>query len=209
MENNKQIPIGHYNFNDYVPKDRWASYWHQIQEVMNVPCKSLLIIGNGDGIVASCLKSQGIHVQILDIDEHLKPDFLGSVTDVGMIVQGLHFDCILCCQVLEHLPFDRFEAVLKQFSKISEHLIISLPNCGFKFSSILKFHDVKIISFSFSFPNFLKKWRFDGQHYWELGAKDYPTARIEQIIKKSFSISKSYLVQENPYHRFYCLKAVH
>ena len=55
-----------YNFRDYVLKERWISYWHQINEVMNSkkPGAKVLLIGAGDRIVPDILRGVDIMLQL-------------------------------------------------------------------------------------------------------------------------------------------------
>src|SRR5437773_2896392 len=51
-------------------------------------CKTLLIVGPGQGLGTLVLKWRGYQVTTLDIDETFKPDFIGSVHDLSMFVDG-------------------------------------------------------------------------------------------------------------------------
>ena len=51
------------------------------------------------------------------------------------------------------------------------------------------------------------QWKFDGEHYWEIGTRGYPIQKIKSQIEKSyFLIEKNYRLFEFPYHRFFLLK---
>lgn len=50
-----QVEKEHYDFENYVNKQRWMSYWYQVKEALASGCKSFLYIGKGDGIVAAIL----------------------------------------------------------------------------------------------------------------------------------------------------------
>lgn len=52
-----------------------------------------------------------------------------------------------------------------------------------------------------------KAHNFDGQHYWEIGKKEYPFRKImSDIQEEGFRIEKAYQVFEFPYHRFFILR---
>lgn len=46
-----------YSFLKYNYKSRWISYWHQIDEVLNLNPKNVLEVGVGDRIISKYLKS--------------------------------------------------------------------------------------------------------------------------------------------------------
>lgn len=75
-----QVEKKHYDFENYVNKQRWMSYWYQIKEALTSGCKSFLYIGKGDGIVVAILKElikeDGI-VETFDFDERLSPTWGG------------------------------------------------------------------------------------------------------------------------------------
>ena len=144
----KQVEKEHYDFLSYLSKARWNSYYHQIEEVLKNNSQNALIIGKGDGIVPDILKKQIEEVKIFDIAEDLQPDYLGNILEMSNIINK-KFDSILCCQVLEHLPFDKFEQCISELSKVTDkQVIISLPqkniffNIGFKIPKIPKI-DIK------------------------------------------------------------------
>jgi len=99
-----------YNFQRYVYFSHWISYWYQINEVLELKPESLLVIGIGDRIVVDILEKEISEIKTFDIDENLKPDVIGSVENLPF--KDNQFDVILCAEVLEHLPFEKFEKCL-------------------------------------------------------------------------------------------------
>lgn len=208
-----QVDTAHYDFLNYVKQDRWNSYYQQIFEALNCKGKSILYIGAGDGIVTDILRKCGKNVKTLDFDKNLKPDYIGSVTDIKKVLGKDKFDVILCCQVLEHIPFSEFENTIKQLSEYTkEKLILSLPNrnkryrFAFTIPKIGYYQKVLLCKKHFS-----EQWNIDkqghGEHYWEIDAKGCPTRKkIRNIVKKYFSSLKFYTLFENPYHMFFILE---
>ncbi|MGL5056025.1 MAG: hypothetical protein ACRC6A_01465 [Fusobacteriaceae bacterium] len=209
MKNNKiekQVEEKHYNFSNYLAKPRWNSYWHQIDEVLNSYGKDLLIIGTGDNIIKKIVESDKV-VKTFDIAEDLKPDYLGSILEMDKILDK-KFDTILCCQVLEHLPFELFEKSIEQIAvSTKKTAIISLPHKNIKVEFKFKVPKIKI-DLSFLIRKFYKIHKFDGEHYWEMGGKGFSNDKIENILEKYFVIKKRYFVDENSYHRFYILEKI-
>lgn len=50
--------LSKYNFDAYCYPERWASYYYQISEILNLKPKSLLEIGVGDGFFGKIYKKQ-------------------------------------------------------------------------------------------------------------------------------------------------------
>jgi len=113
-----QVPKEHY-FMEYDTKERWISYWYQINEVLKTKPKKVLEIGIGNGTVANYLKNQGIEVVTVDIDEKLNPDYVCSVTELSEFFSDNQFVTILCDEVLEHIPFEYFENSLHEMQKVT------------------------------------------------------------------------------------------
>lgn len=206
----KQVEKEHYNFLSYLNKARWNSYYHQIEEVLKSNSKSILIIGKGDGIVPNILGKQVEEVKIFDIAEDLQPDYLGNILELSNIIDR-KFDSILCCQVLEHLPFDKFEHCIFELSKVTNNqIVISLPQQNILFNIGFKIPKIPKIDISIYIPKFYKNFVFekDGkrEHYWELNVRNYPVNKIREILKKYFILKSEYTIKENLYHRFFILE---
>lgn len=208
-----QVDTSHYDFLSYVHQDRWNSYYQQITETLNCEGNDILYIGAGDSIVTDVLKKCGKNVKIFDFDKNLKPDYLGSVTEIKKILKNKKFDVILCCQVLEHIPFSKFENTVKQLSECTkEKLILSLPNNNRKWQLYFqlprplgKHKKSFLIRHHFSEPWDINK-QGNGEHYWEIDAKGCPTRKkIKDITKRYFKNLKFYTLFENPYHMFFIL----
>jgi len=192
----------------YRTKAMFISCWHQINEVVKTRPNKFLEIGLGNGDVSSYLKNRKINVKTFDIDKGLNPNVVGNVLQLNKYFSENSFDTILCAEVLEHLPFSSFEKSLEEISKVSKtNVIISLPHHalhGFFAFQIPKIKEL-ILTIKIPFPLLYKRKR-EGTHYWEIGWKHYPLNKIKKIISKYFEIRKTYVVPENPYHRFFILK---
>jgi hypothetical protein len=201
-----QVEKEHYDFDNYVSLPRWNSYWSQIAETMALKPQTVLIIGIGDNLVGEILLKRGIKVYTFDFDSTLKPDFVGDIRNIGTILNGKHFDVILCCQVLEHLPYDRFESILQKLKQITDNVIISLPYFPINFFLIVKLPLIGHMRIDINIHRFHKKLKFNGEHYWEIGWKGYTKRKITKSIRKFFTITKCFVVPHNHYHMFFILK---
>ncbi|MBU2579481.1 class I SAM-dependent methyltransferase [Candidatus Parcubacteria bacterium] len=194
----------HYNFFKYDYKDRWTSYWHQIDEVLKLRPKTVLEIGIGNGTVADCLKKQGLKVKTLDISEDLRPDFIADV--MKMPIDNNSFSVVLCAEILEHLPFKDFEKALLELKRVTKkYVVLSLPHFGPPIKISFKIPFIKEIKIVFKIP-YHPKHKSGRVHYWEIGKKGYSPRKIRNIIKKYFEIQNDFVPFENQYHHFYILK---
>ncbi|MDR2431603.1 MAG: methyltransferase type 11 [Candidatus Margulisbacteria bacterium] len=195
----------HYKFDSYVTLERWNSYWYQITEVLRLKPKTVLIIGCGDNCAGKILAGYGLKIYTYDLDRKLKPDFAGNILHIDKKLGGRHFDVILCCQVLEHLPYENFMDILPKLRNISKYIIISLPYSNFLGCAVsCKLPLLKTLRIGFGIPpGFLRKLRFNGEHYWEVGARGYSRVKIVKDLSKFFVIRRQYRALYNSYHLFF------
>ncbi|MDR2424092.1 MAG: class I SAM-dependent methyltransferase [Prevotellaceae bacterium] len=202
-----QVDSSHYDFAKYV-KDisRWNSYWHQITETMSLKPENVLVVGIGDGITGNILSMQGIKVSTFDFDEKLHPDFTGNVAEIDKVLQGKHFDVLLCCQLLEHLPYDFFEGILQKMKCVADNVIISLPYSPRNYYVSIKLPLLENRKINIDIHRYYSTFKFNGEHYWEIGWKGYRKQKIRKSIEKYFSITKCFTAINNRYHLFFVLK---
>jgi len=209
MNNPTNKMVGRLLRSSYDSKERFASYWHQIDETLSLSPKKMLEIGVGNGFVAGYLERKGIDVITFDIVKELNPKVVGNI--LNLCFKGGAFDLVACYQVLEHLPYKKFSYALSEIRKVTnKYVILSLPDVrrkihiDIKLNKFIKFK--KIISIAGimerNAPAFTR-------HYWEIGVKDYPLHMVSKDIQASgFEIIKMYNVFEHPYHMFFVLKKV-
>jgi len=202
----KQVEKQHYDFKKYSDKNRWISYFHQLDEALKLNPQSILEIGVGDKVFNSYIKNNtNIKYQSLDIAEDLNPDILGSASSLPLPDNS--FDLVAAFEVLEHLPYTDFEKSLKEISRVSKKwALISLPHFGPPLQLYFKIPFLPKIYLSLKIP-FYKVHKFNGEHYWEIGKKDYPLSRIKKDLSKYFFIKKDFVPFENQYHHFFVLES--
>jgi hypothetical protein len=203
---NIQVSPHHYFSVSYDMKERFISYWHQINEIVILKPSEVLEIGIGNNFVSSYLKERGFRIITLDLDGRLGPDVIGDLMAIPFAEHS--FQVVTCYELLEHLPYNYFLKVMRELINIARsHVILSLPDV----TTVYRFHIElprlkpikKMIDHPFPRPSV---HQYDGQHYWEIGKRDYPLKRIEYDIKQAgFKIIKSYRIFEFPYHRFFLL----
>lgn len=208
----KQVNEGHYDFSNYINLRRWNSYYYQINEIIKTNANSILLIGIGDGIVSDILRKLGKDVTTFDFDESLNPDIVGDITKIDSIVRK-KYDLVVCCQVLEHIPFELFSSTIGKISNITnDKFILSLPNNNIWFKLKFKLPKIKEKNMKFHMRVFWKrKWDIktdgNGEHYWEVDAlKSTKLKNINKILREKFDIYDSFIPFNNTYHIFWVLK---
>lgn len=197
----------HYFRESYDTKERFISYWHQINETIKLKPNKVLEVGIGNGFVSRYLREKGIDVTTLDIVRELKPGVAGSVLSMPFVNKS--FNVVTCYEVLEHLPYVDFTKALKEIRRVSrEYVILSLPDHTAVYRFNIELPRIKpikkLIPHPFPRPT---HHEFDGVHHWIIGKTNYPLKRIELDIKRTgFKIIKSYRVFEFYGHRFFLLE---
>jgi len=194
-----------YYYSGYDTKERFASYWHQIDEILRCAPQSVLDIGIGNNFIADYLKKQGVAVTTLDKDEALNPDILSVLPRIPL--PDLSVDVISACQTLEHIDYEDFLKTLQEFWRVTrKYVVISLPESIHRYAIKVQlpfFGALKILIpvYFFISP------RLDPQHCWQLDYKVYTVKKVSADIKKAgFVIKKNFIVFENPGHRFFVLE---
>ncbi len=197
----------HYYTRQYDVKERFCSYWHQIDEVLSLNEKRILEIGVGNGFVSRYLSQKGLNLFTLDIIQALGPDVAGSVLSIPFATAS--FPVVTCCEVLEHLPYTDFQRALKEIHRVSQkHAILSLPDHTPTYKVHIELPRLKTIKklIPHPFPR-TSRHEFDGQHHWIIGRKNYPLRKIVSDIERmEFKICKTYRVFEFYGHRFFLLE---
>jgi ubiquinone/menaquinone biosynthesis C-methylase UbiE len=204
---NIQVDHSHYNAMDYNDKGRFNSFWHQIDATLKLKPRHVLEIGTGNGFVNFVLEKSGVDVTTIDIDQELQPDIIGSV--LSMPIKDNSYDLALCCQVLEHLPYENFLPALKEINRVvSKNLILSLPDFQRVFRFCVQVPLMGEIKFLYKIPRLKPiEWEFNGEHYWNISCKNYPLKRIKSDIEKAgFIIEETFSVFELSWHRFFILR---
>ncbi len=202
-----QVGPDHYFDKTYDTKERFVSYWHQINEIVKLNPKRVLEIGIGNKFVSKYLRERKINIVTLDIDGRLGPDVVGSVLNIPF--SNKSFDVVACYELLEHLPYKEFRSALSEIFRVSvSYAILSLPDASKVYRVYIEIPKVGTFKKMISLPQLRKRvHKFDGQHYWEIGKAGYPLSKIINDIKKvGFKVKKTYRVFEHPYHRFFVLK---
>lgn len=161
-------------------KNHWLLYWEQLQLMHEIvlPGDNLLEIGPGTGFCSNYLRSKGVNVTTLDIDKEKKPDIHLNIVSFKPENSYNH---ILGFEVFEHIPYDKFIAVLRTLKSFCNNIFISVPvNEVRLFILELSMPVVKKISFSIYRP---KKKITESHHFWEVNLGKYKEKKIFNDIR--------------------------
>jgi hypothetical protein len=115
------------------------------------------------------------------------PHIQGELTAIDSESLSGH-DAILCCETLEHLPWDQVQDVLAKFHAAGpKYLVISVPYMGFQIDWRLYLNRTAFRSkFSFKKLNFLRRFQIDQSdlwgHKWEAGYRGHSLAALQAKI---------------------------
>lgn len=202
-----QVTPDHYTGSSYDSKERFISYWHQINEIILLKPRRVLEIGIGNGFVSRYLREHKLNVTTLDIAHDLCPDVAGSVLAIPFNDES--FEVVSCCEVLEHLPYSEFPKTLKEIRRVSQkYVVLSLPDVTTVYRVNMELPRIKSIKRLVNHPfNRPVDHVFDGEHYWEIGKKGYSLKQIEfDITHSELNIINTYRIYEFYYHRFFILE---
>lgn len=188
----------------------FVNAYYQYRDVQSLPdCKTVLIVGPGQGLPTVVLKWRGYEVTTLDIESSLAPDDVGSVHDLSRYEPG-QFDVLIASHVLEHLPASYLDQALAQIARTARYALIYLPVHGVygqvRLSSNFRGFDQALLLT-------LSKWfeqpvediprYMSGQHYWEIGLKGFRVRDILIRLKSHFQVLRTYRNKDwLPSHNF-------
>lgn len=168
------IPGREHYSGDYLGPQarRILSYREQCLYTLQTKPRMVLLVGKGDGLAGRMLQQAGVNVVTLDIEPGLSPDIAASVEAIPLA--GKSVDVSVCCQVLEHLPFDRFSGTLRELRRVTrDRLVLSLPDIRRSVSFQMSVSRLKVAwsaSLPSLWPALIPEWRKrDFGHYWEIG----------------------------------------
>jgi len=204
-------PHSHYGAG-YLTRDRWLSYVTQVSALADINPGRVAEIGVGPGVVGSMIEATyaGCQYVSVDIDPTLRPKVCASVTALPFDDGAM--DAVFCCQVLEHLPYEMFGSALSELGRIAtRRVVISLPDVSPFFflrargSRRFLPRLWKGVSLPRPFPE-RHDFEAHGQHYWEIGKKDFPVGRVLADISRSGLVLKDHFrMVERPYWHFFVL----
>lgn len=181
----KQVDKTHYEFSNYVAKRRWASMWHQLDEVLAFQPETVLEIGPGPGVFKALAGRFGPRVETLDIDPELEPDHVASADN--MPFEDNAFDVVCAFQMLEHVPYETSLSIFRDMVRVARKgVVISLPDA--KRAWPYSFHVPKFGTWYLHVPRPRlrpEEHSFNGEHYWEINKADYPLTHVMKDLEQA------------------------
>jgi hypothetical protein len=199
-----QVDKAHYGFESYLDLRRLSSIWVQLKVLHSLQVDSILEVGPGNGLMKTIGKLYGFNISTFDFDPELKPDYVGSATE--LLFADDSFDVVCAFQMLEHLPFEQSLFAFSRMSQVArENVLISLPNCSRAWSLNGSIPIFGRISWLISNPFYRKRSaKFDGEHYWEIGKKDFDLSNVISSFEAAseMTFQREFRNPYNPYHHF-------
>jgi cellulose synthase/poly-beta-1,6-N-acetylglucosamine synthase-like glycosyltransferase len=122
--------------------------------------------------------------------EYVRGDFLFIDTDT-VITQSIagadQLQCSIGAVADGHVPTKKNIAAWKYLKKIDRLFI-------------------KTVKADVYIHKFFKQYKFDGQHYWEIGTREHTKRSVLKSMRKFFAVEKWYVAPFNPYHVFFILR---
>jgi len=211
IENNQNKKSEHRHA--HLDKERLYSYVYQVEYAAACAPDSILYVGKGTGIAPYLLSRCPGNPKIttLDVDTELKPDILGSVLDIPLNDQAV--DLTMCCQVLEHLPFDDLLPALREMRRVTRRrLIMSLPDKRLYFCMRIKAPLIRLtLPLSLPRPDTMRRpcprWKLEKSgHYWEIGYKGASLGTVKKHLRQAgWKIKEITRVYDLSWHTFFVL----
>jgi hypothetical protein len=205
------LPREIYFSESYFSQRGLYSLCRQLIEVYNTGCETLLEVGKGNGFVSEFLRSAGVKVTTVDINPSLDPDIVGSIKDLDEFFGETAFDCVLCAEVLEHMPFSDFESSLRALRKRTKRTcIVTVPRCDpmpHEIAVRVRLPFVGNRGMKLNFPNKAARSALYPGHHWELNCDESCSIEsVRAVMLRSFRSVEDYRFDGNPYHQFFLLK---
>ena len=178
-------------WHQYYSEKRIGHQWLQMDMLAGLAARRILEVGPYLGLVTAMLDNAGYDVTTLDLfpPPFQKPERPNIQADLLSLdpdrIKG--FDAILCCETLEHLPWDSADSVLRAFhASGSPHLVLSVPYEGLQFGWSIyanpftwrKYLSLKKLRWFKTFEPDPDPWG----HKWELGYNGYGLRRWEAVV---------------------------
>ena len=204
----KQVEKSHYEFSRYMTKARWCSVWHQLDEVLRLGPENVLEIGPGPGLFRAVADTFGLSVDTVDLDPDLRPTYVASATSLPMADDTYSVVCAF--QMLEHLPYQESLRAFGELVRVSRrHVLVSLPDATPVWRYLAQLPKLGTRELFLPRPRLRRPvHRFDGEHHWEIGKRGFALEKVVRDFARSATLTKTYRVSENPYHRFFVFSKV-
>jgi hypothetical protein len=192
---------GRYSWEKYMSQDRWCSFWHQVNVIVQQNPRQVLEVGGGNGLLRSICRTLGIEFRMMDIREETGPDLVGSVLEIPLADRAVDLSCAF--QMLEHVPYQDALVGFRELCRVARRdVIISLPNATRAFPLSLTIP--RVASLRWTIPGIgLPLHTMVKSHCWEIGRPATTLRKVIADFSAEARLVKTFRVFENPYHQFF------
>ena len=182
-----------------LPLSSFVNAYYQFRDVASLPdCRSVLVVGPGQGLVLPILRWRGYAVETFDIDSTFAPDHLGSIHDLSRFSAG-QFDVIIASHVLEHLAEPYLDTALGEMARVARYSLIYLPVAG-RCSAVRVQPGALGLDWQlranffnyFERPDGVTRKYWGGEHYWEIGRRGFRVADVKARLERHFVVLQAY-----------------
>lgn len=202
-----------------VDREEWArqlnlsnfiNTYYQFRDLRALDsCRTVLIVGPGQGLDTQVLRWRGYDVTTFDIDDTFKPDHIGSVHEMPIFADS-SFDAVIASHVLEHLPEPYLDRTLAEIARVGRFALVYLPVAGrhvqLRFSPGFRGLDLSVILDVFNYfhrPNGIAARYCQRQHYWEVGMRGFHVRDLVARMEAHFDVLQVYRNRDwNPSQNF-------
>lgn len=192
----------HYRETHYWSPLRIHGYANQLRELYELGAEDVLEIGMADGYMRAVVSRFTRHrIVSCDLDPGLSPDVAGSVT--ALPFPGGAFDVVMCCQVLEHIPFASFSVAVRELGRVARRAVfLSVPDVRRYFAVRVRLPKLGWRTLALSPERrSLGPYTYDGEHHWEIG---FQGTRYRDVLRAldqtGLRVRRSYRIPDLPYH---------
>lgn len=182
------MPIDREKWRGELNLSNFINAYYQFRDVQSLgACRTMLIVGPGQGLDAAVFRWRGLEVTTFDIDETFNPDVVGSVHDMHKFEDG-KFDVVIASHVLEHLALPFLAPALAELARVGRFAIIYLPFAG-RHGQIRFRLGARNAGFDYVWdvfnrmetPSGIEAIYCEKQHFWEVGYRGF---RVSDLISR-------------------------
>lgn len=193
------MPVDREAWRKELHLSNFVNAYYEFRDIESIGgCKSVLLVGPGQGLETTVLRWRGFQVTTFDIDQTFAPDHVGSVHDLSRY-KDAEFDVVLASHVLEHLALPYLDVALGEIARVGRHAVVYLPVHGrhmqMRVIPGLLGLDLAVQMDVFNYlerPDGITARYAEKQHFWEIGMRGFKVADLKERFASNFEILRAY-----------------